>query len=115
MVLFLLLLIPFLTHILMGAHLMFHGAGLFAFLTLIPAALLFVPRGWMIHLQRVLLVLWALEWVRAGAMLVMSRMAEGRSFTLAAAIMGGTAAFTLLTALVFSLPRVRAFYQRIKN
>ncbi len=52
MALFLLLLIPFLAHILMGAHLMFHGMGLFAFLTLIPAALLFVPRRWMVLLQR---------------------------------------------------------------
>lgn len=112
MALFLLLLIPFLAHILMGAHLMFHGMGLFAFLTLIPAALLFVLRRWMVLLQRVLLVLWALEWVRAGAMLVMSRVSEGRPFALAAAIMGGTAAFTLLTAAVFSLPRVRRFYER---
>lgn len=45
-------------------------------------------------------------------MLVMSRVSEGRPFALAAAIMGGTAAFTLLTAAVFSLPRVRRFYER---
>ena len=112
MLVYLLLLIPLLSHLLMGAHIMFHGAGLFAFTALIPAVLLFVPRGWMPTLRRVLLVLWALEWVRAGAMLVMERVAQGRPFTLAACIMGGTALFTLLTAAVFSLARVRRFYER---
>ena len=92
---------------------MFHGMGLFAFLTLIPAALLFVPRRWMVLLQRASFSSSGRSNGCARARcLVMSRVSEGRPFALAAAIMGGTAAFTLLTAAVFSLPRVRRFYER---
>ena len=106
-----LLILPLLAHLLMGAHLMFHGAGLAAFLVLIPVLALFIPRPAAARTQRLLLVLWSAEWIRAGVLLVMGRMAEGRPWTAAACIMGGVAACTLLAAFVFSTPRLRRFYK----
>ena len=56
---FLLLILPILAHILLAAHLLFHGLGLFvSVLPLLAVPLLFIPKRWMVWLQSALLVLW---------------------------------------------------------
>ena len=62
---FLLLILPILAHILLAAHLLFHGLGLFvSVLPLLAVPLLFIPKRWMVWLQSALLVLWGIEWLR---------------------------------------------------
>lgn len=107
----LLLILPFLAHVLMGAHLMFHGFGAASFLLIIPAMLLFVPKHFMARLQQAMLLLWAAEWIRSGILLVMSRLDAGRPWQSAALIMLGVAAATALTALVFQVPYLRRWYK----
>ena len=63
---FLLLILPILAHILLAAHLLFHGLGLFvSVLPLLAVPLLFIPKRWMVWLQSALLVLWGIEWLRS--------------------------------------------------
>lgn len=46
---FLLLILPILAHILLAAHLLFHGLGLFvSVLPLLAVPLLFIPKRWMV-------------------------------------------------------------------
>ena len=102
---------PVLAHVLFGAHLMFHGFGYAVALPLICLLLLFVPRNWMRLLQFALLSLWSIEWLRAGVMLVMTRLEEGRSPTVAGLIMAGTALFTLLAAFALRTDTMKRFYR----
>ena len=105
----LLFIAPILAHILFGAHLMFHGFGYAVAVPLVLLLLLFVPRNWMRLLQ--MAILWSLEWVRAGVMLVMARLNEGRSPVVAGAIMAATALFTLLAAFVLRTAAMKRFYR----
>ena len=107
----LLFLPPVLAHILFGAHLLFHGFGYAVALPLVCLFLLFVPRNWMRLLQFSILALWSIEWVRAGVMLVMTRLEEGRSPTVAGLIMAGTALFTLLAAFALRTDTMKRFYR----
>lgn len=101
----LLLVFPFLALVLFGAHLMFHGFGLWAFSALIPVVLFFVRRPWVRVVMATLLCLAAVEWIRAGVVLVMERTAQGRPWMLAGAILAGCALFTALSSLVFFTKR----------
>lgn len=101
----LLLVLPFFALVLFGAHLMFHGFGLWAFAALIPVAFFFVRRPWVRIVMATLLCLAALEWIRAGVALVMERIAQGRPWMLAGAILAGCALFTALSSLVFFTKR----------
>ncbi len=107
----LLFIAPILAHILFDAHLMFHGYGYAVAVPLVLLLLLFVPRNWMRLLQMAILFLWSLEWVRAGVMLVMARLNEGRSPVVAGAIMAATALFTLLAAFVLRTAAMKRFYR----
>ena len=106
---------PVLAHVLFGAHLMFHGFGYAVALPLICLLLLFVPRNWMRLLLFALLSLWSIEWLRAGVMLVMSRIEEGRSPLLAGAIMAGTALFTFAAALLLRTRTLKRFYRATES
>lgn len=106
----LLLVFPVLAMILMGAHLMFHGFGLLALAVFVPIAILFVPHQFVAYFSSALLALFALEWVRAGVVLVMNRIDAGRPWMLAGAILGACAVFTLLSAAVFLSQRLRRRY-----
>lgn len=107
----LLLILPVLAYVLLGAHLMFHGFGLIAFAPLATALLLAVPRRPVVWLQTALLLLAGAEWLRAGWLLVERRLAWGEPWHLAAAIMAGCALFTILSALVFRAERMKRFYR----
>ena len=50
---FLLLILPILAHILLAAHLLFHGLGLFvSVLPLLAVPLLFIPKRWMVSHEK---------------------------------------------------------------
>lgn len=100
-----------LAHVLFGAHLMFHGFGWLSFLPLAGIALLALPRRFMMHLQTLVLALYAAEWIRAGALLVMQRIAEGRSPVIGGAIMAGVALFTILSILGVRLGSAKAHFR----
>ncbi len=90
------ILLPGLAFLLLGAHLLFHGAGLFAFLAVIPIALLFVRSKWTRRLNVLLLALGTVEWARTAVLLVLAREAQGRPWLTAGAILGAVTLFTLL-------------------
>ena len=84
------------------------------YLMVVPLAvlvLLFWPKRWIARLAQVTLVVGALEWLRAMAGYVSVRMELGMPWTRLAIILGGVALFTLLSALVFQIPRLRRRYQ----
>ena len=110
---YLLLILPALAHILMGAHLLFHGLGLLvASLPLVAILLLFIPRHWAAKFQSLLLALWGIEWLRAAVVLANDRMEMGMPWMRAAAIMAGCAIFSWLVILVFRQARLKWFYCR---
>ena len=97
---FLLLILPILAHILLAAHLLFHGLGLFvSVLPLLAVPLLFIPKRWMVWLQSALLVLWGIEWLRSAWELVLQRMAWGEPWMRAGAIVAGCGLFSWLTCI----------------
>lgn len=109
---FLLLILPILAYILLAAHLLFHGLGLFvSVLPLLAVPLLFIPKRWMVWLQSALLVLWGIEWLRSAWELVLQRMAWGEPWMRAGAIVAGCGLFSWLTILVFRQSRIRNFYK----
>ena len=95
---FLLLILPILAHILLAAHLLFHGLGLFvSVLPLLAVPLLFIPKRWMVWLQSALLVLWGIEWLRSAWELVLQRMAWGEPWMRAGAIVAGCGLFSCIS------------------
>ena len=74
-----------------------------------PSLLLF-RRKWATRLLQVLLIVGALEWVRATLQIRAIRVDQGREWLRMAAILGSVAGFTLLSALLFFLPPLRRRY-----
>lgn len=82
---------------------------LFAACLALPV-LLVVRRPWVPRLFQVVLVLGALEWVRTLVAVARFREAHGAPFTRMALILGGVAAVTALSALVFRSEGLRERY-----
>ena len=97
-----LLLFPAAAVILFSAHLLFHGFGwVTSAMPLLALPLLFLRTRLTVTSLKVMLVLFALEWARAGWVLVAARLDAGTRIHPAAEIMAGVTVFTLLSALVF--------------
>ena len=96
--------------LLLAAH--FYRAGLAPLTALFIALplLLFLRRAWVPRLFQLLLVLGALEWLRATYGFVAMRIAFGDSWLRLAIILGAVALFTGLSGLVFRAGKLRAFY-----
>lgn len=99
-----------LSFLLLGAH--FYRAGLPVLSGFCAGALLllFVRSAWIPRLFQVLLVLGALEWLRALYGFAAMRIAFGEPWTRLAMILGGVALFTALSGLVFRSQKLKAFY-----
>jgi hypothetical protein len=99
-----------LSFLLLGAH--FYRSGL----TLLTAAciampfLLLLPRPWVARLTQFVLVLGALEWLRALYYFAAMRSAFGEPWMRLAIILGAVALFTALSALVFRSSGLRRRY-----
>lgn len=99
-----------LSGIIILAHFLRHQQWLSVALVFVGFGLLLVPRKWAARLVQVGLVLASLEWVGTLFQLVQQRQAMGMEWTRLAVILGGVALFTLLSALVFWLPALKARY-----
>jgi hypothetical protein len=101
------LLAPALAAILLAAHFLRSGewAGVAASLALL--AVLAIPRRAAARAAQAGLLLGAAEWVRTLVRLVAERRAEGAPYARLAAILGGVAAWTAASALVFQSRRLR--------
>ena len=107
---FLRLLPVMLSCLVLGAHFMRAGLlPLTVLCALVPFVLL-VRSRWVAMAVQLFLVLGALEWVRSLIVLYAARQAAGLSGGRMALILGGVAAFTLLSALVFRTRSLRSRY-----
>lgn len=112
LILMLWLILPALAHVLFAAHLLFHGAALWAVvLPIVALALSFAPIRYMNRLQQLCLLCYTCEWAYSTYELVARRILEGASYHPALEIMAGVTIFTLLTALVFYRPKLLAYYR----
>lgn len=107
---FLLLLPVALSTLLLAAHFLRTGnvLAVLAVLALLP--LLAVRRRWVPAVARGVLLLGALVWLWTLARFTLERVAVGQPFLRMVAILGGVAAFTALSALVFGARRLRVRY-----
>lgn len=105
----LVLLIPALCFVLFGAHLMFHGWGLYvSLLTLIPAVLVFLRNRWCRLCCAVLLVCAGVEWVYTAFDLALTRQAHGLPWMRATLIIGCCAVLTWFSAALLFWKRLDA-------
>lgn len=81
-----------------------------ALVAVIP--LLGLRRRWVPRLFQVMLGLGSLEWLRTLLELRDARQATGQPHGRMVAILGAVAVLTAVTAALFELPRVRAWYRR---
>lgn len=97
--------------VLLAAH--FYRAGLLpvAVICLGLVPLLFWKKSWVPRFFQVLLLLGALEWLRALYTFAAMRIAWDQPWTRLALILGAVALFTALSGLVFNSRKLRTFYR----
>jgi hypothetical protein len=110
-VIFVLLLAPALSALVLAAHFLRAGqaAGVAASLALL--VLLAIPRRWAARVVQAGLLLGAGEWVRTLVLLVAARREAHAPYARLAAILGAVAAVTAASALVFESRRLRERYR----
>ena len=99
-----------LSFLLLGAHFYRAGLEIAAVLCLALPFLLVLRQAWIPRLFQALLVLGALEWLRALYGFAAVRIAFGEPWTRLAVILGLVALFTGLSGLVFRNRKLRARY-----
>jgi hypothetical protein len=99
-----------LSFLLLAAHFYRAGQLLPAGLCLAAPALLFLRRAWVPRLFQALLVLGALEWLRALYVFASMRIAFEQPWTRLAMILATVALFTALSGLVFRSRHLRRLY-----
>jgi len=96
--------------LLLGAHFYRAGLPVVSAACLVLPLLLLLRKSWVPRLFQVLLLLGALEWLRAVYGFVAMRIAFGEPWLRLAIILGAVALFTGLSGLVFRLRKLRMFY-----
>ena len=104
----------FLSAVLLAAHLLRTGLGVFAVVGLAFPAVLVFPHRWAVRLVQGVLVLAAAEWVRTLLARVAERQAAGQPYTRLAVILAAVAAFTAASALVFLFRPLQVRYKLAK-
>lgn len=94
----------------LAAHFLRDGNMVLVALCLFMPVLLFFPKRAAARVLQAALVLGAIEWVWTLVTIVQHRMAVGAPYTRTAIILGAVAAFTLASALVFRMARMRRRY-----
>jgi len=107
----LLLLPPALSLLVLGAHFLRAGVPLLALGALGTLVLLFVRRRWAARAAQIVLVLGALEWVRALVVLTGERMSEGLPYGRMVVILGVVTAVAAASALAFQGRTLRRWYR----
>jgi hypothetical protein len=95
---------------LLGAHFYRGGSVVLAGCCVLAPVLLFVKRPWVARAAQALLALAALEWLRTMAFLMRERQRSGLPFMRLSLILGGVAALTAASALVFRGSALRRRY-----
>jgi len=102
---------PVIAFVLLAAH-FFRGENhLAALVSILLVLLVFVRRPWAARTIQVCLLLGSVEWIRSTISLVLSRIERGEPFLRLAIILGGVAAFTALSALVFRARKLRDHFR----
>jgi hypothetical protein len=97
----LLLSIPaFLALLMLAAHFLRASSTPGVVVSLVVAALLFVPRNWAVRIVQVGLMIGALEWLRTMFVFINQRQADGRPWTRLAIIMIAVECFTVVAAVL---------------
>lgn len=97
--------------LILGAHTMRLGVPVLMVVPLALVVLLVWPRKWVARLTQLILVLGALEWIRATLAYVSVRQDLGLPWGRLAIILGSVALFTLLSSLVFETRTLRRRYR----
>lgn len=95
---------------LLAAHFLRDGNAAMVAASLFLPVLLFVQLPWVARLLQVALLMGALEWLRAMTGIVEARMAFGEPYVRTVVILSAVALFTVASAFVFHLPRLRRRY-----
>lgn len=93
--------------VLIAAHFLRSGATIVAFICLFANGLLFITRSWSVRIIQVLLILYAVEWIRTLINLVQLRLEHGMPWMRLAIILGGVVLFTAFSALSFRHPMLQ--------
>ena len=99
-----LFILPILSHIVFGAHLLFHHFGYaVAAIPVLLIGLLFVKSRSAYYLQIGIMTMYALEWIRTDYAFMVRRAAEGVSFHPGLEIMGAVALVAILSIIPFRM------------
>lgn len=99
-----LFILPILSHIVFGAHLLFHHFGYaVAAIPLLLIGLLFVKSRSAYYLQIGIMTMYALEWIRTDYAFVARRVAEGISYHPGFEIIGAVALVAILSIIPFKM------------
>lgn len=101
--------------LLFGAHFLRVGNLIMTALCLALIFMLFLRQRWVPRLIQLVLILASIEWLRYLYLLIDERSAIGRSWTVAAIILGTVAAITALSTLVFRNKALRKHYLLDEN
>lgn len=99
-----LLALPLLATLLLGAHFMHAGLMPVAVACVAAAALLWVRKPWAARVLQALLAIGAIEWVLTAAALAQMRMQHHQPYLRMLVILGSVGVFTVLAALAFQHP-----------
>jgi hypothetical protein len=105
------LLVPtLLSCLVLAAHFFRNDQAVLMLIACAAPMLLLFRRTWATRLLQILLVIGALEWLRATLQIRAVRIEEGRDWQRMAVILCSVAAFTFISALVYFLPPLRSYY-----
>jgi len=104
---FLLLLVPALCLLTLGAHFLRGGQLLFVLACLALLRLFWLRKPWATRVIQVALLLGTAEWIHTTLVLVPARQASGQPWERMATILEVVAWITFLSAFVFELPHLR--------
>jgi len=94
----------------LAAHFLREGSVIMVAVCLFMPVLLFFPRKGAARVLQAALALGAIEWIRTLVTIVHERMAAGMPYTRTMIILAAVAAWTLASAFVFRMPRLRRRY-----
>lgn len=99
-----------LSFLLLAAHFSRADMNLMVVVSLIPLVFLFLKKQWVPSLMRILLMLAAVEWLRAMVTYIIARKAAGEPWLRLLFILGGVALFTAASMLVFRNKKLKLYF-----
>ena len=96
--------------VVLAAHFLRFGNTIGVAVSLLLVGLLFIRQAWVSRLVQLALVLGTVEWLRTLYMLAQWRAAQGEPATRMVIILGGVAAVTLCSAMLFQSKSLKRIY-----